>query len=140
ATYRMLQDDATAFLVVASPDPDALREASYFVDRLTTEGMPLAGLVLNRVQTSPVPSLTAERAMAAAEQLEEDDDHELTSGLLRLHAERMRRRTREQAVAGRFFAGHRSVPVAQVTARPGDVHDLDGLRSIGDDLASAKAA
>ena len=31
------------------PEPDALREAAYFVDRLAAERMPLAGLVLNRV-------------------------------------------------------------------------------------------
>ena len=34
ATYRLLQAPGTAFLVVAAPEPDALREASYFVERL----------------------------------------------------------------------------------------------------------
>ena len=43
----------TAFLVVAAPEPDALREASYFVERLAEDGMPLAGLVLNRVHAQP---------------------------------------------------------------------------------------
>src|SRR6516225_8285511 len=33
-TYRLLQTPGTAFLVVATPEPDALREASYFVERL----------------------------------------------------------------------------------------------------------
>ncbi|GAB2692997.1 ArsA family ATPase [Thalassiella azotivora] len=140
ATYSMLQDDGTAFLVVASPDPDALREASYFVERLGAEKMPLAGLVLNRVQTTPVPTLTAERATAGAEQLEEQLEdgggHPVTAGLLRLHAHRMHRIAREQSVAGRFFAAHPGVPVAQVPVRPGDVHDLEGLRSVAADLAS----
>ena len=49
ATYRLLQAPGTAFVVVAAPERDALREASYFVERLAEEGMPLAGLVLNRV-------------------------------------------------------------------------------------------
>src|ERR1700722_8469301 len=49
ATYRLLQTPGTAFLVVAAPEPDALREASYFVERLDAERMPLAGLILNRV-------------------------------------------------------------------------------------------
>ena len=48
-TYALLQADGTAFVVVATPEPDALREAIYFVERLTQEEMPLAGLVLNRV-------------------------------------------------------------------------------------------
>jgi anion-transporting ArsA/GET3 family ATPase len=34
--------------VVAAPEPDALREADYFVDRLREDRMPLAGLVVNR--------------------------------------------------------------------------------------------
>ncbi len=34
ATYRLLQTPGTSFIVVAAPEPDALREASYFVERL----------------------------------------------------------------------------------------------------------
>src|SRR5580693_7408595 len=45
-TYRLLRAPGTAFLVIAAPEPDALREASYFVERLAEEGMPLAGLIL----------------------------------------------------------------------------------------------
>src|ERR1700723_3628843 len=59
ATYRLLQAPGTAFLVVAAPEPDALREASYFVERLDSERMPLAGLILNRVHTSVAGRLSA---------------------------------------------------------------------------------
>ncbi len=48
-TYELLKAPGTAFVVVAAPEPDALREASYFVERLSDEHMPLAGLVVNRV-------------------------------------------------------------------------------------------
>src|SRR5690606_41547035 len=51
ATYKLLQAPGTAFLVVAAPERDALREAAYFVERLAAEDMPLAGLVLNRVRS-----------------------------------------------------------------------------------------
>ena len=71
ATYRLLQAPGTAFLVVAAPERDALREAAYFVERLAAEDMPLAGLVLNRVHGSGAAQLTAERALAAAEALED---------------------------------------------------------------------
>jgi len=67
-TYRLLQTEGTAFVVVAAPEPDALREASYFTRRLATDEMPLAGLVLNRVHR-PQADITAERALAAAEEL-----------------------------------------------------------------------
>jgi anion-transporting ArsA/GET3 family ATPase len=39
-TYELLQAPGTAFLVVAAPEPDALREASYFVERLAAECPP----------------------------------------------------------------------------------------------------
>ena len=37
ATYALLRSPGTAFVVVAAPEPDALREAAYFVDRLSAE-------------------------------------------------------------------------------------------------------
>ncbi|GAA3882336.1 ArsA family ATPase [Streptomyces sedi] len=227
ATYRLLQAPGTAFLVVAAPERDALREAAYFVERLAADRMPLAGLVLNRVHTSGAPGLSAERALAAAETLEaknlapqgmaddptgqteterttaqespspgdsgrerppgrrspethsstgsyptdaEAADHKTTDGghdsggqhgipipredighegtghdegatpvtadllaaaLLRVHAEHMRQLARENRTRARFTALHPEVPVVEVAALPGDVHDLDGLRTIG---------
>ncbi|MFF4229119.1 ArsA family ATPase [Streptomyces sp. NPDC001820] len=185
ATYRLLQAPGTAFLVVAAPERDALREAAYFVERLAAEEMPLAGLVLNRVHGSGAARLSAERALAAAENLDEgrivDQRHgkagvrdaaaaspesppvahtdavdhadvmdhtdaidhtteQLTSGLLRLHAERMQVLARERRTRDRFTALHPEVAVAQVPALPGDVHDLAGLRAIGDRLATGGPA
>jgi anion-transporting ArsA/GET3 family ATPase len=133
-TYRLLQEEGTAFLVVAAPEPDALREASYFVERLGSERMPLAGLVLNRVHVTET-ELSAERALAAAEDLEDAGEHELTAGLLRVHADRMRRRQRERGLAARFTSAHPRVPVVEVVALAEDVHDLDGLREVGAGLA-----
>ncbi len=134
-TYQLLQADGTAFVVVAAPEPDALREASYFVERLGSERMPLAGLVLNRVHVAIAEDLSSERAAAAAEDLDEIGGHVLTAGLLRVHADRMRRRDRDRALAVRFTSAHPSVPVVEVPARAEDVHDLEGLRAIGEDLA-----
>ncbi|MFF8573247.1 ArsA family ATPase [Streptomyces sp. NPDC015408] len=193
ATYKLLQAPGTAFLVVAAPERDALREAAYFVERLAAEDMPLAGLVLNRVHGSGADRLSAERALAAAENLEDprivdqgggkagirnspdtygsSDTHEddgpdaatpqaappdtdtqdadtrdpdtpersvdqLASGLLRLHADRMHLLAREQRTRDRFTARHPEVAVTEVAALAGDVHDLAGLRDIGDRLAT----
>ncbi|MEU5717218.1 ArsA-related P-loop ATPase [Streptomyces sp. NPDC020403] len=220
ATYKLLQAPGTAFLVVATPERDALREAAYFVERLAAEEMPLAGLVLNRVHGSEAARLTAERALAAAENLDAvgivdhsagkaglcdpvdapvvtspdtpasplspephdrtprasepqdrptrtpephgapephtpsappvpstgDGDEalpcdavsveQLAAGLLRLHAERMQVVAREQRTRDRFTALHPEVPVAEVAALPGDVHDISGLRAIGERLAA----
>ncbi|MFD5146504.1 ArsA family ATPase [Streptomyces sp. NPDC058401] len=211
ATFQLLQAPGTAFLVVSAPEPDALREAAYFVERLAAERMPLAGLVLNRVHGSAAGQLSAERALAAAENLEEggivdqesgkaglrdstdtdpetdtdtaartaretgadtveagadtdaaadtgahaaaetdadDDAHAyadadvdvITAGLLRLHAERMQVIAREQRTRDRFTSLHPEVAVAEVAALPGDVHDLAGLRAIGERLAAGVPA
>jgi anion-transporting ArsA/GET3 family ATPase len=136
ATYQVLKDPQTAFLVVASPDADALREAAYFVERLSEESMPLAGLVLNRVSVATVPGLSPEAALAAAERLEPTDT---TAALLRLHAERVEQVEREHAMTRRFTAAHPTVPMVRVAALPADVHDLVSLREIGTSLAPPKA-
>jgi anion-transporting ArsA/GET3 family ATPase len=137
ATYQLLQARGTSFVVVAAPERDALREASYFVERLGEERMPLSGLVLNRVHASGATGLSADRAAAGAETLDETRSHPLAAGILRLHAERMRLIEREQALRGRFTAAHPRVPVVDVAAQPGDVHDLEGLRLVGESLAGA---
>ncbi|MDR7254641.1 anion-transporting ArsA/GET3 family ATPase [Nocardioides sp. BE266] len=134
-TFALLQADGTAFLVIAAPEPDALREAAYFVDRLTDDDMPLAGLVVNRVSPSARTELSAEEAITAADRLQSGDSSSLTAGLLRLHADRVRIIEREEHLRERFAASHPAVPTAVVPAMAGDVHDLDGLRSIGELLA-----
>jgi anion-transporting ArsA/GET3 family ATPase len=136
-TYALLQDPGTAFLVVAAPEPDALREASFFVERLQQDAMPLAGLVLNRVHTTEAPDVSAARAEGAAEELDELGDHTLTAALLRLHGATMRVRDRERHLLTRFTGAHPDVAVASAPALPGDVHDVDGLEQMGAALASS---
>ncbi|WP_308170001.1 ArsA family ATPase [Acrocarpospora catenulata] len=135
-TYRLLQAPGTAFVVVAAPERDAMREASYFVDRLAEERMPLAGLVVNRVHRSPAPALSAARSTAAAEDLESRGEHELTAAVLRLHAGRMQLAAREHREQEHFTSAHPTVPISQVPAMSEDVHDLAGLRQIGELLGS----
>jgi anion-transporting ArsA/GET3 family ATPase len=140
-TFELLQDRRTAFLVVAAPEPDALREAAYFVERLRQERMPLAGLVVNRATSQPPGKLSANAAMAGVERLRAaGDDHGLAAGLLRLHADRLRLVEREKRLTGRFATSHPDVPTAVLPALSTDVHDLDGLRRIGELLAAQKRA
>jgi anion-transporting ArsA/GET3 family ATPase len=131
-TYQLLRAPGTAFLVVAAPEPDALREASYFVERLAQERMPLAGLLLNRVQRSPAARLSAAGSQAAAETLQAAGNHQLAVAALRLHAERMQQVSAQRRLAEHFTAAHPVVPVAEIPAQAEDVHDLTGLRAIGE--------
>lgn len=142
ATYELLKDSGTSFIVVAAPERDALREASYFVERLVEDEMPLGGLVLNRVQEVASTSLTEDQASAGAERLAANGNagaeraSGVTGALLSLHAERMAIKDRQHHLAARFTAAHPSVKVIPVPALPEDVHDLDGLREIGRALGS----
>jgi anion-transporting ArsA/GET3 family ATPase len=140
-TYQLLRAPGTSFLVIAAPEPDALREASYFVERLAAEGMPLAGLVLNRVHELPAARLSAARSLAAAETLQAADGaqdgaggHALAVAALRLHAGRMELAASERRLAEHFTAAHPHIPVVQIPAQPEDVHDLDGLTAIGENF------
>ena len=147
ATYALLKDSRTAFVVVAAPERDALREASYFVDRLDQERMPLAGVIVNRVQRLAATGLSAGRADAAAEVLGEasldgsgSSTAALTEGLLRVHGELAETAERHHAQTTRFVSGHPGIPVTEVPAAAQDIHDLEGLRDIGDALADAARA
>ena len=133
-TYALLQDSGTRFVVVATPEADALREASYFVERLREDDMPIAGLVLNRVQAEPLPSLRADDALAGARRLAEADP--MTAALLRIHAQGAATAERQERLAERFTRAHPTVPVTQVRALAEDVHDLAGLAEVGAMLAS----
>ncbi len=135
-TYALLQARGTAFVVVASPERDALREAAYFVERLSHDQMPLAGLVVNRVSQPRASSLSAEEALAAAARLDRGDPAQSSvAALLHLHADRMRLQAREARLQRRFAAAHPNVRTVAVPALPSDVHDLDGLRQVGELLA-----
>jgi anion-transporting ArsA/GET3 family ATPase len=193
-TYQLLRAPGTSFLVVAAPEDDALREASYFVERLDQERMPLGGLVLNRVQQVSAEQLSAARSLAAAEALQaadgqqngqhahgrqqahgdqdahrgeharggqqpqggqrprggqraprrgdesEDGARLLALTALRLHADRMDQAAAQRRTAGQFTAAHPLVPVTEVPAQAEDVHDLDGLRAIGEAFGAGESA
>ncbi|MDT0213998.1 ArsA family ATPase [Rothia sp. ARF10] len=135
-TYALLKEDTTAFVVIASPDRDALREAAFFVDRLGQERMPLAGVVVNRLQSLGAAALSAPRAEDALEQLtEEGKQDSLTAALLSLHVDLASAAARQHAFVSRFAASHPHVPLSTVAASATDVHDLDGLREVGAALA-----
>ncbi len=140
-TYQLLKADGTAFIVVASPEPDALREASYFVERLVGERMPLAGLVVNRMHRPAAgTALTARRAEAAADALAERPATaalQLAEAALRVHVEIALAGENDVRMVRRFVSAHPDVAMIAVPALPTDVHDLEGLRRIGELLAAS---
>jgi anion-transporting ArsA/GET3 family ATPase len=128
-THALLSSVHTTFLVVATAQRDALREAAYFVDRLTEEQMPLAGLVINRVHSSQL-EMSAERALAIAEDLD-PQVAAVEIEALRRHAALERVIDQERLLLDRFSATRPGVPRTLVSTLSSDVTDLDALRRVG---------
>jgi anion-transporting ArsA/GET3 family ATPase len=131
-TFRVLQAPETAFLVVAVPEPDAIREARYFAGRLESEKMPLAGLLLNRVHAIETNAITGAQAEQASARIR--GENPVAADVLLVHAGMAARANREREITLSFTKAHPAVPVATIAAQPVDVHDIDGLREIGSAL------
>ncbi|SPX80723.1 ArsA family ATPase [Mycobacteroides abscessus] len=132
-TYELLRRRSTQFVVVSAAEPDALREATFFVERLTQEGMPLAGLILNRTHPT-LSSLTVERAVDLADNLDESGEYSLPGAVLRIHAERAATAKREIRLLSRFTSANPTVPIVGVPSLPFDVSDVEALRAIADQI------
>ena len=127
-TYELLRQPGTVFVVVATCEPDALREASYFADRLREEHMPLAGVVLNRTH----PTLVDLPEAATLDALGEiGSSAPLAAGVLRVHADRLRLRATEVRLRSRLARAHPDLKMLEVPALATDAHDLPALREIG---------
>jgi len=127
AVLRLLSDDDTAFVLVASPRRDTIEEARFFAEKLGDADIAVRALVVNRMHPRFGDGL-AEAARERAATLEGTD----LGGLYRNLAD-------FQAVASRedeHLAGLTSVvhpaPVVRVPFLRTDVHDLEGLRALAE--------
>jgi anion-transporting ArsA/GET3 family ATPase len=137
-TYALLRDPGSSFVVVATCQADALREAAYFADRLLSEHMPLAGLVLNRTHPPLVelpPKLDASALESAVADTSRAKARVLARAALQLHAAQVALHVEELRMRARFEGARPEVGVISVPALPTDVHDLSGLRALAAVLA-----
>ena len=138
-TYELLKRRGTQFVVVSAAEPDALREASFFVDRLAGERMPLAGLILNRTHPT-LCELHVEKATEAAEELEKTDPASVAAAALRIHADRASTAKREVRLLSRFTGANPHVAIVGVPSLPFDVSDLEALQAIADQITGETEA
>jgi anion-transporting ArsA/GET3 family ATPase len=138
--YDLMKHPGTAFVVVATPDEAALREAAFFADRLASDRMPLGALVVNRVhQAGFVPAVPAgARARLAAGTA--DADARLLADLLEQHQALEALAAAEQRRIGELLARMPSLAAVQVPLLAEEVHSLAGLRRLGAHLFPATAA
>ncbi|MCX5740014.1 MAG: hypothetical protein NTZ61_16260, partial [Proteobacteria bacterium] len=151
---RLVGPDA-AFVLAASPATQSTRHALSMLERLTAAGVPLAGVVVNRIHTWPggdstpgrVPTADraseAHRALAAAFASAEGPAFPADAAaraalaaadgyaaLVRADAESTAELTARVARMGGF--------VRRVPELSGDVHDLEGLARVADLVLEAE--
>lgn len=128
----LLCDDATAFVLVASPRADTVAEAGYFADKLHDADIDVRALVINRLQPGfPGPAggteqATAEQLRSRAEQLHGTalGDHYTALADARLLA-----RGEHEHLRG-ITARVAPAPVAEVPVQPFEVTDLAALTGL----------
>ncbi|MEY2419031.1 MAG: hypothetical protein QOG90_1711 [Actinomycetota bacterium] len=120
AVIKLLSDDATAFVVVASPRRDAAHEAVFFADKLVEAGLGVDAVIVNRMQP----------AFGDREPRLPDD----ASDALRLLAQNRNDfaalAVSERKELGELDAAAKGAAVAHVPVFKGDVHDLEGLDAV----------
>lgn len=146
-TFSLLRQPKVGFVLVASPEPIAVREALYFHQRLISASMPFVGFVANRVHQGSglsvevpelLPLLGAQPSVAALG---------LSGTTLRIVAESLvtsHHNAEVLAAADRESIGHLTGAMSAVRGEggqggvmievpllPDDVHDVDRLISLG---------
>ena len=139
--YRLLQSPGSAFVVVASPEGPALREARFFLQRLAQDGMPTAGLVINRVTSPPPQELSGvdgrSARLAAGSLVGGSPEQQAVGALLHLHADRLDVTRRERKAIGAALHGIDPRALVEVPLMNSDVHEVDDLLAIGAHLVGS---
>jgi anion-transporting ArsA/GET3 family ATPase len=140
-TFALLRQPRVGFVLVASPEPMAVREALAFHGRLTEAAMPFVGFVVNKVHLSrPLPGGTGAARAAQVEEalaalpavarlgLSGTTRMMAAQALLAAHAEIETLATADRrAVAELRSAGGARALLVEVPLLRDDVHDVDRL-------------
>jgi anion-transporting ArsA/GET3 family ATPase len=131
AVHALLRRESSGFVLVGSPQPEALSEVAYFHSRLREKGMPFVAFVVNRLH---VPAAFAARGKPGpAARLPAT----LERRLLELYRDEQLLADRERRAVARLEdeSGEQVVRVAELAA---DVHDMRGLAQVAQALLPAR--
>ncbi len=131
AVYRLLQSPESGFIVVTTPEEHALREARYFLQRLAQDGMPTAGLVVNRTTVPDLPHASADALAAAGAALDGAPGRRAVGALLGLAAADLDVAHREERALAAALHDLDPRVLVEVPQRAEDVHDVEGLAWVG---------
>jgi anion-transporting ArsA/GET3 family ATPase len=122
----LLSAPDTAFLLVTTPQPEAVDEAIFFVRRLAERKMPFAGVVVNRVHPAPDgPDATVER-----NDLDDLLGAELAGKVVRNLEDMRRLAAGDRRSIARLEGELGGAPIVRVPQLEDDVHDIAGLANL----------
>ena len=130
AVQELLRDPATGFIVVSSPEREAVDEAIMFARELERFGMHRCAAIVNRVQ--PLGQADAGVAATTARLLPSLGPR-LAATVARTHEQVQILARRDRNALARLTEQLRMDPVC-ATDREGDVHDAIGLVALHDEL------
>jgi len=122
AVRDLLADPATAYVLITSPRPDAIEEATYFAGRLADTGLRPAVLVVNRVHPTFGPVEAPDGTEGPLRALLENHDRLVATAAY------------ENRAVSSLAAGIDAPAVARLPLLGDDVHDLAGLGVVADHL------
>ncbi|MGI8755030.1 MAG: ArsA family ATPase [Acidimicrobiales bacterium] len=126
---QLLTSPATSFVLVASPKRDTVQEARFFAEKLAEAAIPVSALVVNRMH----PRFTSGRPEALRERAKTLDGTDI-GGLYRNLADFALVAQREEDHVAGLAEMVAPAPMVRVPFLRSDVHDLDGLALVADEL------
>ncbi len=139
-TFALLRQPKVGFVLVASPEPVAVREALFFHERLMSAQMPFVGFVANRVhrgsgvaaETSKVLAELSAQPSVAALGLSGTTLRIVADALVQSHQSAEVLAAADRAAIGQLHAAMKGQGVLiEVPLQPEDVHDVSRLVNLG---------
>jgi len=128
---RLLGDKRTSFLLVTSPQHDAIEEALFFEARMRESKLPFGAVIVNRMHADVGSSRVKARVEA---ELGELLDERLAGKVARNLADYRRLAERDRSNVAELAERLRGEPMIIVPWLDDDVHDLTGLAAINEHL------
>ncbi len=127
----LLRSEVASFIVVSSPRAEAIGEAEHLIGALRDGSFPFAGVVVNLIHPMPEPITASDRAA-----LEGLDDGPLADQVA-WHDELTELATAEREEIAGLADLAEDVIVVELPLLAVDVHDVDGLVGLAEQLAPA---
>jgi anion-transporting ArsA/GET3 family ATPase len=129
AVEALLRSNETAFLLVASAQPESIDEAIWFRRTLRSGGLPFAGVVVNRFHHDLGGNRDPGELSAELIDLL-DGDEDLAARVGANYADYHALAARDRANLARLEVGLDGEPILAVPHFDSDIHDIDGLARV----------